>query len=555
MMSKKKKQKKHQKEQAAAQQPKFVEMQYHDLSQGQGENKRPAGDHGAVHSEATADRGTDTSGLIDGYGPENTRHAEAPHTKFPRAEDARVKTPHVEAPAPAASDAWTEPDSEKPPDGEKSLNGEAHGAEDSVKSPRRPFGIVKRVGTGVLIALAAIILAGLGFFHYEYGRLQQQEEGAYTDEAVIKTVRSDAGDTVLQASEEAMNEQLADLENAEVVKAEGEVFQDSDVYNILLIGTDDRTEKFSSNARGDTCILLSVNKENNKVSLVSFERGIGVPVLWGPYEGQWDWLTHTFRYGGPDMMVQEIRDNFKIDVNRYVRINIRTLVKVIDAVGGIDVYLNQTEADHLNHPEGTFTAGYAKSAGVQDEVEEVKPGLNHLNGATAMVYARTRAIDDDWHRIRRQRRVIIAAQRQLSELSAADILTTLDSIVPLIQTNLSEAEIANLMTLAPAFMGEDVEQMTVPARGTYGSMSGMDGRGLFAVDFETNAALIREQLYGAVDEAAVAGDTAVAGNTAVAGDTAVTGDIAGGEEASELSGRNTAGSEEFPGMSSANTPD
>lgn len=529
MMSKKKKQKKHQKDQAAAQQPKFMEMQYHDLSQGQGENKRSAGDHGVVHSEATADRGTDTSGLTDGYSPENTRHAEAPHTENPRAEDARVKTPHVEAPAPAASDAWTEPDSEKSSNREKSLNGEAHGAEDSVKSPRRPFGIVKRVGTGVLIALAAIILAGLGFFHYEYGRLQQQEEGAYTDEAVIKTVRSDEGDTVLQASEEAMNEQLADLENAEAVKAEGEVFQDSDVYNILLIGTDDRTEKFSSNARGDTCILLSVNKENNKVSLVSFERGIGVPVLWGPYEGQWDWLTHTFRYGGPDMMVQEIRDNFKIDVNRYVRINIRTLVKVIDAVGGIDVYLNQTEADHLNHPEGTFTAGYAKSAGVQDEVEEVKPGLNHLNGATAMVYARTRAIDDDWHRIRRQRRVIIAAQRQLSELSAADILTTLDSIVPLIQTNLSEAEIANLMTLAPAFMGEDVEQMTVPARGTYGSMSGMDGRGLFAVDFETNAALIREQLYGAVDEAAVAGNTAVAGDTA--------------------------GSEEFSGSSSANIPD
>lgn len=359
---------------------------------------------------------------------------------------------------------------------------------------------------GVRIAitvLVCIVLFGLGFFHYEYSRLQKDQSAAYTDEYVAKLKAEEDNSSVAKSAEEDMEKNLADVAEADTVKAEGEIFQDSSVYNILLIGTDDRTEKFSTDARGDTCILLSINKNTGKVTLASFERGTGVPVLWGPYEGQWDWLTHTFRYGGAQMMVEEIRDNYLVDVNRYIRINIRTLVKLIDAIGGVDIDLTEAEANHLDNPEGTFTEGYAKGIGMEDKEQfDLTAGVNHLNGVTAMVYARTRYIDDDWHRVQRQRKVIMAAAEKLSKLSASEMISTLDAVIPLVQTDLSETEVAELLTLAPVFMGAEIQQITIPADGTYGSMKGMDGRSMYAVDFNANAKILKEMLYGITDEEA-----------------------------------------------------
>lgn len=386
---------------------------------------------------------------------------------------------------------------------------------------------------GVKIAVTVILCLALfvvGFFTYEYNRLQKADPNAYTDKNVQESVAKDATDETLKLSEQAMEDQLSGVGESEAVASDDAIFQDDNVYNILLIGTDDRTEKFSSDARGDTCILLSLNKSTGKVSLISFERGTGVPILWGPYEGQWDWLTHSFRYGGADMMVAEIRENFRVDVNRYIRINIRTLVKLIDAIGGIEVDgVTEAEANHINHPEGTITEGLSKGIGVQDDVLELKEGTNHMNGATAMVYARMRYIDDDWHRVVRQRKVIEAAANKLSELSATEMISTLDQIVPLVQTDLSETEVAELITLAPKFMSAEVQDMTIPADGTYGSMRGMGDRPMFAVDFDKNTQIIRDMLYGTTDE-----ETATEDSTAASSDDSTSGtDSSSGTESSE----------------------
>ena len=357
----------------------------------------------------------------------------------------------------------------------------------------------------VLLILAILAAALYGVYHFEFSRLQKEDNGAYSDKNVEALVAGDAKDKEIQEVNDSVKKQLAGLGEADAKAAEGDVFKDDSVYNILLIGTDDRTDNFSENARGDSCILLSLNKDNGKVYLTSFERSIGVPVLWGAYEGQWDWLTHTFRYGGAQMQTAEVRENFKIDVDRYVRVNLHTLIETIDAIGGVDVALTKPEAEHLNHPEGTYTAGYITGMHVEKQMQVVHPGMNHLNGATAMVYARTRAIDDDWHRVKRQRRIIMAAAHKLSSLNAVDMISTLNKLVPYIQTNLTEGEVANLLTLAPKFMGASVTQMTLPQKGTYGAMRGMEGRTLTAVDFDLNSKIFRKTVYGVdYDEAGTA---------------------------------------------------
>lgn len=148
-----------------------------------------------------------------------------------------------------------------------------------------------------------------------------------------------------------------------------------------MIGTDERTAEFNTNARGDACLLFSIYKASGTIHLVSFERGMGVPILEGEYEGQYDWLTHTFRYGGADLMMEEIQECFKVDVTHYIRVNFNTFVAGIDAIGGVNIELTQAEVEYIN-----------RAASEKNNIQHVSVGKNHLNGETALSYARCRKL-------------------------------------------------------------------------------------------------------------------------------------------------------------------
>ena len=292
-------------------------------------------------------------------------------------------------------------------------------------------------------------------------------------------------ETDSEALEEAsrMDEAIAELEEKDSVDATGEIYKDKNYFNILLIGTDEHTEKFNDNARGDSCMILSIGKKDGSMKLISLERGMGVPILDGKYKGQYDWLTHTFRYGGADLMMREVRECFKVDVERYIRVNFATFQKGIESVGGIDVTLTEAEANYINkYAGGNYTAGQ-----------------NHLNAAAALRYARCREIDSDWHRIERQRNVIQAVVTKTKDLSIPELNDLLNNVLPIVQTNLTKLEITELLLLAPKYRGAEIKQMTVPIKGSYGGMRGLGGRSLFSVDFETNAKALREFIYGVTD--------------------------------------------------------
>ena len=346
-----------------------------------------------------------------------------------------------------------------------------------------------RIVAIVLVVVLVLGLVAYGYFHSKY-RLMNISDGKFAGTEV-----SAEGDS----QDELENEELQsrEIEEKQAIEATGEIEEDKAVFNILLIGTDDRTTKFNDNARGDTCILLSINRETNQVHLVSFERAIGVKIPSGEYEGQWDWLTHMFWYGGPYLMTRQIRENFKVDVTKYIRVNIRTFMELVDSVGGVDIDMTEAECNNINHPEGTFTAGNIKGMHVEKEVQQdLVPGINHLNGATAMCYARLRAIDDDWHRVERQRKVILAAVENLKKLSVTELDKLLNNVLPLVQTNLTEGDIASLIPEAATFVNMDYDTTTFPLKHTYGLMDGMCGRKVLALDFETNAEELQNFLYG-----------------------------------------------------------
>ena len=260
---------------------------------------------------------------------------------------------------------------------------------------------------------------------------------------------------------------LTQATNDEMEMPEGSPFADEDVLNILLISTDERTDavndwdafthlneldgtkattEFSSDARADSLILCSLNIKDDTIKLVSIERATGVPILLDGHEGQYDWITHTFRYGGARLTMDTVEDCFNVQVDHYVRFNFNSFVQIVDAVGGIDLNLTEDEAKALNWevPSNSMLI-----------VNKVEPGWNHFDGYTALQYARLRAIDDDWHRVARQRTVIQAVLDRIKSASVTELNDLLDAALPVVQTNFTKTEIAALMVQLPGFLGRD----------------------------------------------------------------------------------------------------
>ena len=254
------------------------------------------------------------------------------------------------------------------------------------------------------------------------------------------------------------------------------------VHNILVIGTDERSMDFHDNARSDCMILVSIDKKNNSVKLVSFERAIGVPILEGDLAGEDDLLTHIFRWGGADLLVKTIEHCFEIDIDHYVRMNFTSVQKVINTIGGIDITLSAAEAGAINKVfhDGNWV---------------VLPGNNRLYGKKALFFARLRNIDSDWKRVSRQRKVILAVVDKLKESSLLTLFDLTDAVLPMIQTDMTKEEVVQMVLYAPSFFKSEFDEMTIPKQGTYDAMPIRNNSYGFAVDYEINNDLLHRFLY------------------------------------------------------------
>ena len=195
-----------------------------------------------------------------------------------------------------------------------------------------------------------------------------------------------------------------------------------------------------------------------------------------------------FRYGGANLVLKTVRTCFNVDVDRYIRVNFNTVIAGIDAIGGVDVEMSQAEVDYFN----AAYYNYIK----ENNMPAFQVGMNHLDGTLSMYYARLREIDSDWTRVQRQRKLVLAGMEKIKSAGLKGLDTLANDVLPLVQTNLTKLELAELMLLAPGLLGAEVEQMTIPVKDTYGLMKGMGGRTLYAVDFETNAKVLHDYLYG-----------------------------------------------------------
>lgn len=199
-----------------------------------------------------------------------------------------------------------------------------------------------------------------------------------------------------------------------------------DSFNVYISGID-TYGPISSVSRSDVNIIMTVNRETKKILLTTTPRDSYVPIADGG-NNQKDKLTHAGIYG-VDASIHTLENLYGIDLNYYARLNFTSFLKLIDLLGGVDVYNDQEFTAHTN---GKF----------------YPVGNVHLDSEQALGFVRERysLADGDRDRGRNQQKVIVAI---LQKLTSTEALKNYDGIIKglqdSVQTNMPLETMMNLV--------------------------------------------------------------------------------------------------------------
>ena len=226
-----------------------------------------------------------------------------------------------------------------------------------------------------------------------------------------------------------------------------------DRINILLIGTDYREgDEYS---RTDSMIIASIDPKTKTVGILSLPRDIRVNIPgYGPEK-----LNAAYIYGDYDkkpgggigLLERTILNNFGVQIHYFASVNFQGFVKIVDAFGGVTVDPQYAIVDDA-YPTETY--GYTSLY--------FPAGVQHLDGKTALQYARTRHADLDFGRSQRQQEVILSLRQQaLKGNLIQNFYKLLDALKGSVQTDLQQQQIAQLANLGLAIPDGGINPITL----------------------------------------------------------------------------------------------
>lgn len=259
-------------------------------------------------------------------------------------------------------------------------------------------------------------------------------------------------------------------------------YGDTDIFNVALFGLDTRDED-SFTGRSDSIIIVSVDRKNNTVKLSSILRDSYVAI-----DGHKDQkICHAYAFGGAQLAVKTLNQNFNMNITDYVSINFAKLGKAIDMLGGIDIEVTEAERVHLNDigDDENPNFHYLEQA-----------GQVHLTGEQAVVYARLRKIDSDVARSNRQKRVIEALLVQARKVSPSKYSELLKQGMSLCETSLSFSEI---MSFAPMIKADlEIAMTNIPGDEDNAIGGIYDGAWVWRYDLQKASERLHLFIYGEV---------------------------------------------------------
>lgn len=212
-----------------------------------------------------------------------------------------------------------------------------------------------------------------------------------------------------------------------------------DAVNILVLGSDRRPGEGWA-TRSDALLLVRLDPARQRVALLSLPRDLIVPIpgygqarvnaatVYGEGEGPG---------GGAELARQTVGQYLGLPIDHVVRLDFNAFTAAVDAIGGVDILVEEELYDPA-YP--TMDYGYMEAY--------FAPGLQHMDGETALIYSRIRHMDSNYARNRRQQQVILAI---VDKVQASNLLGQVELISDLttalrddIQTDLSLEQMIGL---------------------------------------------------------------------------------------------------------------
>ncbi len=363
------------------------------------------------------------------------------------------------------------------------------GKMDKVKTKKKMSGKKKALITGISIVsvIVVILFIGLLVYHSYYSKLNfepaNDNKPTISDNDLPPEPDDNDGPDSSQGEINEADNNLAD-NNAPVKYSK-------DVFNILLIGIDSRQD--NSRGRSDSMILVSINKKSKKIITTSIMRDCYVQIP-GHQNNR---INAAFAFGGPNLLIQTIENNFKVRIDRYAYINFFSFIDIVDSVNGVTLDVSEKEIPVINKYISQLNRLRNEPQGTD---YLTVPGTLHLNGKQALGYARDRYVGHaDFERTARQRRVLEQIVSKAKGLNPIQLSSMMNKILPNVTTNLSEGEVLSYVVGAPTYLKYEVEQFRIPMDNAYKGLR-IRGMAVLDVDFNKNVTELQSRVFGGLGE-------------------------------------------------------
>ncbi len=233
-----------------------------------------------------------------------------------------------------------------------------------------------------------------------------------------------------------------------------------DAMNLLILGSDSRDPNNFSGSRTDTIILAHLPKDRSSAQLISIPRDtwLHVPAAKDGKGGNQDAKVNAaFAWGGVPLMVQTVESFTGVRVDHVVLVDFAGFKEIIDALGGVDIVVDQSFTSHTSLlPNG---------------VRAFTKGKQHMDGAAALDYARERKSfrDGDFTRIKHQQQMIKAV---LDKAASAGLLTNPGQLNAFVKATAKAVTVDKTLSVLDMSMdlrhlrGGNLAFFTSPSKGT-----------------------------------------------------------------------------------------
>ncbi|URZ08138.1 Polyisoprenyl-teichoic acid--peptidoglycan teichoic acid transferase TagU [Clostridium felsineum] len=323
-----------------------------------------------------------------------------------------------------------------------------------IMKPKKKFSFLKKFFLTVFILIVVVGVTAGGYFYSKTSKMKKK---------VISKKPSDLG--ISQKTQ-------TDLQKYD------------DTINIALFGVDRRQKTDIS--RSDSIMILTMDPTHKKLKISSIMRDTYVNV---DGHGKTK-ITHAYAYGGPQLAIKTINENFNLNVKDYVTVDFYAFEKIIDKLNGVEIDVQPDEVNYLN--------SYIDEV---SKYEKVKPnhvtasGKQLLDGRQAVAYSRIRyTAGGDFQRTERQRTVLMAVFNKMKAQGKGNMISMMDEMLPYTETSLGSLDIAKYGTKFLSLNIDSIDQERFPVDG-YCSGITVDGVWYLNTDLAVTSDQMRKYIF------------------------------------------------------------